>query len=192
MTNRQCFALASGVYYLALGVWAGSLAMLAVAAAATFRTIRGSMPEMDASIQNMIAGSIVGNAIAGLAVIQIICALLAGGVLLLQCTAFADRVAGGLVNKLRIALVLLPIVILVADRLVISPRLHANRQAMHGEVDQNVRAAAKASFDQYHKLSEKAAGAMMFLVAVAMLVSPFVLGATDPRRALEQDHGEKE
>jgi hypothetical protein len=52
--------------------------------------------------------------------------------------------------------------------------MHTLRQGMHDQANAN-RDADKAAFDRYHKLSERITGGAMFMLAGALLVSPFVL-----------------
>ena len=52
--------------------------------------------------------------------------------------------------------------------------LHELRERMHDEANPQ-REGDRAAFDRYHKLSERVTGAAMFMLAGALLVSPFVL-----------------
>src|SRR5690348_5023022 len=102
--------------------------MLAIAAAVTFRTVRELQPSSNAPPYNapalaekapvIIAGNVVGHTLRALAVLQLICAAIAIACMLLQNSAFAGQIHGGpshWVNLLRIALIVLPVVIVVVD-----------------------------------------------------------------------------
>lgn len=162
----------TGLYYLFLGLWFGAMVMLAVTAAVTFKTVRAQMPDATETAQNMFAGSIVGNVIDALAVIQIVCA--AG---ILVCVALLwKRASPGIANKLRLACIAACIALLAGDRLHINPTVHAHRVVMHDpQAAPAVRDAAKVQFDRYHKFSERIGGAQIFILAGTILISPFAL-----------------
>jgi hypothetical protein len=191
MNSMLAFRLVQGFYWLFLGAWFGALVMLVIAAAITFKTVRSYQPVITTAPYNdpglnaphadVLAGGVVGNVLRGLAVVQIVCAL---GVLLcivLQCTAFADRLAGGLTglpNLLRILLVAVPVLCLAIDVSIISPRVwHYRVQMYNPALSVEVRAAARQQFDVYHKLDERVVGTGMFALAAAILASAFVLHA---------------
>jgi hypothetical protein len=185
------FRIVQGFYWLGLGTWFGAMLMLVIAAAVTFKTVRAHQPTIGVAPYNdpmlaehhssILAGGIVGNVLRALSTLQIICAVIVVTAVVLQCTVFADRLAGpvwGAANLLRIALIAVPIVVVAVDRLHITPTVWQHRAVMYdpGQPAES-RAQARAGFDRYHKLSERVVGAAMFMLAAAVLVSPFVLHA---------------
>ncbi len=115
--------LVTGIYYLALGAWLGALVMLATGAAATFQTVRATQAHLSADQQNRLAGSIVGNSITGLGVIQISCAAAAVVCVLLQCTIWKRFLAGKPANSVRLALLAVIVLAMGADRAIVDPAL---------------------------------------------------------------------
>jgi hypothetical protein len=123
----------------------------------------------------MLAGGIVGNVIRhGLTNIQMVSGAAVAICALVQCTVFRDRVRRGWLNRLRVALIALPLAVVVFDVAHISPTMHELRGRMHDEANPQ-RQADRAAFDRYHKLSERVTGTAMFMLGGALLVSPFVL-----------------
>ncbi|MCX5658966.1 MAG: hypothetical protein NTW19_04500 [Planctomycetota bacterium] len=193
MKASYLFRVVQGFYWLGLGAWFGGLVMLAITAAITFRTVREYQPtienwpqyqpamaEHDAPI---LAGGIVGNVLHGLAAMQIVCAAFVGGCVVLQCTVFKKQLVGGptgRANLLRVALVVLPVGVLAADQLVISPRIWTQREAMYdSDQPEAVRTEAHAEFDRLHKLDERVVGVSVWLLAGAVFASTFAF-KTEP------------
>jgi hypothetical protein len=175
VSSLRAYRWTSGFYQLFLGLWFGAIVMLVFAAAITFATVRGELPQWTETQQNILAGGIVGNVIRnGLTMIQLTCAVVVAVCMLLQAVVFGDRLRHGWLNRLRVALIAIPIVIVITDVAYISPTMHTLRQGMHDQANAN-RDADKAAFDRYHKLSERITGGAMFMLAGALLVSPFVL-----------------
>ncbi len=180
MGSAVGFRFVQGVYWLFLGTWFGAIVMLVVSAAIIFKTVRGYEPTIQAAPYNefpdkaadILAGGTVGQILAGLAVIQLVCAATVLLCAVVQSTVFADRVVGGVtgwLNVLRIALLLGPMVILAADQLLITPRLGQHRQIMYdAKQPESARAAARQQFDHLHELDERVVGlaAIMLLAAI--------------------------
>lgn len=189
MGNGTAYRLTLGGYWLFLGVWIGAMVMLAVGAGITFKTVRDYQPTLhkapydDPALADraaaILAGGIVGNTLKGLAVIQMACAAVVVVSIIAQCTLFARRLRGGAtgwLNIARVALVVLPVAVLAADRLVVTPRVWELRQTMYDPSRTvETRAAAKAEFDRYHKMNERMVGLATLMLAGAMLTSAFVL-----------------
>lgn len=163
--------IVNGIYYTFAGLWFGAMVMLAISAAVTFKTVRAQMPAAEPAAQNIFAGNIVGNLIDALAVVQMICAVVIVVCIILQSTAFSYQLKRGMVNYLRVALLLVPVALLAFDRLHVNPTIRIHRAAMVETND----ADAKAAFDQYHTLAERLGGATTFLLAGAILISPLAL-----------------
>ena len=195
MASVQAWRAVQGAYWLALGTWFGALIMLAIAAATTFQTVAEHRPllappgaaratatmfEATAQSGTALAGTIVGRSIDRLRVLQWICAAAAVAALGLQHTAFARRLPrsglGQWMNTLRVALVLLPALILVADTVHINPQLKQQRRIRNDVIATPAQAqAARASFDRYHHLSERLLSVQVFMLGAAVLASSFAL-----------------
>jgi hypothetical protein len=130
---------------------------------------------MTPEAQNRLAGSIVGSAIDKLAVVEMICAAVIVCCVLLQSTVFKKQLGGRKINAVRIALLVLVIVVLGADRLVVAPTLHQHRSIMHTAIDETTILQSKAIFDSMHQWSVRLASTSMLLLAAATLISPFAL-----------------
>lgn len=177
-------------YHLALGTWFGAMVMLVIAAAITFKTVAAYQPTLSTppwgelsdletapkyplSVR-ILAGGIVGNVLKGLAVVQAICA-----VLVVLCAALQwafGWTGGGWANLARMGLLAVPIVVLVADVTVISPRVWRHRQVMYDPARPGEeRLVAKAAFDRLHKLNERLVGAAALSLAAALVVSAWTL-----------------
>jgi len=200
--NLTGFRLTQGFYWLFLGVWVGALVMLAISAAVTFKTVReyqptlGLAPYSDAALApdapGILAGAITGKALRGLAKLQMVCAAVAAVCVLLQCTAFRPMLASGVcgrMNLLRIALVALPIAVLAADQLAITPRIWEHRTVMYDpNLSPEQRTAARTEFQTYHKLSERIVGVAVLSLVAAVLVSPFAFrGQPEPSQPTGKD-----
>lgn len=188
--------LNNGLYYLSLGAWFGAIVMLAISAAATFKTMRGYGPIIPGEPWNqpglaerapvILAGAAVGASLTGLKVVQTICAIIACATAALQCSVFSDYLTShrrsGL-NILRLLLLAVPVVLLLLNVFHITPRTIQERDIMWDmQQTQQVRDDANARFQTYHKLSERTTGAAGFSLAAAVLVSSLVLGSRARQR----------
>lgn len=189
-TKRNAFAVVTGVYTLALGVWVGALVMLAVGAAVTFRTTRSFNPSLPSPYDSpaladrasqILAGGIVGNMIDALSRVQIVCGVIAAACVLLQAIAFREALANrgrSWMNLVRVICIAVPLVNVAFERLHLNPAIHDLRAAMYDtRVSEEFRVSAKAEFDRYHKLSERTTGGAAMLLMIAVLVSPLALTA---------------
>ena len=180
------FRLTQGFYYLFLGTWLGALVMLALAAAITFHTLRDLKAttavepyhSLSAAEQpSALAGAVVGNVLHGLAVVQVVCAVGAVGCILLQHTVWAGHLAGGRAapaNITRLILLALPVLILLLDVAVISPRIWQQRDLMYDpHRPAELRQAARQRFDRLHHLDERVVGGATVALAAGILVSGF-------------------
>ncbi len=191
-TKKRCDCgifggLVNATYWLGLGVWLGGLIMLAVGAAITFKTSREvgpvllqpeyNLPEMAGQASNTFAGLIVGNVIKGLTVVQVICAVLVFGALGLQYwTERKALKARPKLNKVRVVLLLVPLLALAVSMGYVMPRMWEERQAMYNpESTVDARKEARGRFDVLHKLSERSVGAGAVCLILAGLASGVVL-----------------
>jgi hypothetical protein len=187
--------LGQGLFYLALGAWFGAMVMLAIGAAAAFTTTRGLDPTLGAAPWNqpglveqsssILAGSIVGKSLQGLAVVQIVCACAAVLGLISQCTFHRNYLLGGarsITNIVRIILIAIPVLILLADLLYFTPQIYHWRDIMWDmNQTQAVRVEAHEHFDHFHHLTERVVGFSCLSLIGAVLASALVLRITpDP------------
>lgn len=198
MNRLAVFRLTQGVYWLSLGAWFGAVVMLVIAAAITFGTVRQFHPALGLEPYNhpslvdraapILAGSVVGNMLKGLALIQSVCAASVIGCVVLQCTVFREHIQGGMrgwPNLLRVVLIAGPIAILAADRLVLTPRVWEQRNAMYDQnTSDEARSTAKGRFDRLHMLNERAVGASGIMLVGAVFVSAFALHGSERRSAI--------
>lgn len=188
--KRNAYAVVTGVYTLALGVWVGALVMLAVGAAVTFRTTRAynpslpapyDSPELAGRASQILAGGIVGNMIDALSRVQIICGVVAAVCVLVQMCVFRTALAGrgkSWMNLVRVICIAVPLVNVAFERFYLNPAIHELRAAMYDtSVSDQFRASAKLEFDRLHQLSERTTGGAALLLMIAMLVSPLALTA---------------
>ncbi|MEX0653189.1 MAG: DUF4149 domain-containing protein [Phycisphaeraceae bacterium] len=197
MRRATAFRLTQGVYYLALGAWFGALVMLVVAAATTFRTLEALVPaaETGAGAASMVsgrglAGTVVGETIRGLNVVQMVCGVTALVCLALQVTLFRDRLAGAgrsRVNALRGLLVAGAFAVLLANVFWIGPGVRTARAAMDDAAAPAAeREQMRADFQWYHRLSERTTGGAGLMLAVAVVISPFAFRMTPAPAVVER------
>ena len=177
MNRHTGFRLTQGVYHLALGVWAGAMLMLAVGAMQTFAAVRAHGEALQGLTPEALAGAVVGRMIAGLTVVQMVCAVAVAGAVLLQHVSFGWALRGGRLgwaNLTRLILIGLPMAVLMLNVLVISPAVWEHREAMYdaGQPTER-REAARERFAVYHRLSERTHGVALLMLAGAIVVSPF-------------------
>lgn len=184
--------LTNGLYFLGLGTWFGAIVMLAISAAATFQTVRAfeptlhvapwNQPELASRAPSVLAGAIVGSSLNGLRVVQIICATIVILTLIAQhtlfrnylsCTRFSKR------NITRLLLIAVPVIVLLLNIFWITPNVLTHRDAMWDmTTSQAQRQQAQASFDRFHKLSERSVGMAAMALAGSVLISSLVLGSS--------------
>lgn len=187
MRGVFCFRLLQGVYWLLLGTWFGAIVMLIVSAGLMFKAMRIYDPSISIEPFNqfpdraaeILAGATVGHVLVGLAVIQAVCAIGVICCTTLQCTMFTDRIVGGVIgwrNLLRLVLLIGPILLLIIDVWILTPRIWHHREAMYDiNTVESTRFVARERFDRLHKLDEKVVvgGAAMLLAVI--FVSSFTL-----------------
>ncbi len=192
MTGQTALRATQGIYWLFLGLWLGCMIMLAVGAAITFKTVKSYEPTIGQARYNhpdlrdrasgILAGGITGNILKALAVIQGICIAVLMICIIVQCTVFADYLAGGVrsaANLLRIALIALPILIFGVDTLVLSHRIWTYRETMYDPAQTVAqRDEAKSHFDRLHSINVRMGGVATVCLIAAVLVSPFAFTYT--------------
>lgn len=196
MNDLHLLRITVGGWWLALGVWLGAMVMLALAAAATFRAVRSFEPTINAPghvaaddpaaprHSDIIAGAVVGRSLRSLSMLQRLCAFVAVACLIVQTSVLAHHLAGGAwgwPNVLRMIFIALPVLILLADIYVVSPRVWSLREQMldpAATVEQ--RAVARTEFQDAHKLNENMHKAATLLLAGAVIVSAVALHPARP------------
>ncbi len=150
------------IYWLAVSTWFGSVIFIALAAPIIFRTVRESNPIMtdvlSVNLQGqhatLLAGSIVGNLLARLSVIQLGCA----GIILITTvlrffTADMARM-NWLVAILRLGLCVAAAGVVAYDRFIIGRRITKSRSEYIEHADEpEVANPAKDRFDADHRRS---------------------------------------
>jgi hypothetical protein len=195
--RQAAYRLHLGLYYLALGLWLGSLALFALVAMPLFYRMRLYQPQitatppgsppMDGPAAQIIAGDIASRSLANLATVQIIAAVAVVALVALQCTIFRRwmaRAVTSATNLVRLALLGLALAALVVQLSVVSPRMHELRPKMYApEASAQQRAERRATFEWYHTYSERSQSAVVMLLTGAVLLSPFVLTTTPAGRS---------
>ena len=180
--------IVQGVYWLALGVWAGAIVMVGITAATAFRTAPtldltvGVAPYSDPAFADeagvIVAGQIMMRVFSHLSTVQLICAIAAVVCMALQSTVCAGRLLrrAPVLNMLRMALVLVPTAFVLLDRYWLSRAMRAAYATMYDlSLDAAARLAASETFDFYHIVSERMLQGSLFMLIAAVLISPFVL-----------------
>ena len=183
------FRLSQGLFYLSAGVWLGALVMLVVTASATFATVRAYQPalpielELAGEADAILAGAIVGRSLDRLMVVQLVCAAGACLALTLEHTRYAGRLARrgrSAAARVRSLALLVAVVMVAANLAWIGPGVWQSRAVMYdASASGQERAAARAVFDRYHRLSERTHGLAALALAGALLAGPFVAGKGD-------------
>lgn len=201
MRSLAAWRTVQGLYWLTLGIWLGALVMLVIAAAATFHTVSEYQPILPAhpahepvtSVRavNTLAGAIVGKSLDNLRWMQWICAIATMVCLVLQSTVIANRrlsISGQWINTLRIVLVMMPVLILVADTAVISPKMKQERKSMHDLTQPSPQIErARHAFDRYHDLSQRLFTVQLVMLGCAALASAFVPDGAKTHAAASRD-----
>jgi hypothetical protein len=168
-------------YWLALSIWFGGVFSIALAAPIVFRTVRESNPvltnvlsvNLEGQHATLLAGSIVGNLLARLARIELLCA----GVLLLAMVAqfFLIDLGGNNRNAatLRWCLYLTALAIVIYDWRVVWPRITRFRDQYIEHADEpDIANPAKEQFDHEHHRS-----VMLLTVRLGLLLGLIVFSS---------------
>ncbi|MCC7147345.1 MAG: hypothetical protein IT443_12940 [Phycisphaeraceae bacterium] len=185
MSSLTGFRLTQAAYWLSLGLWVGALVAVAIAAAVIFKTIRAHEPtigiepyrQLPERAGDILAGAAVGQTLRALAILQRGCAVVLVICVVLQCAFFADRLAGGAGgwrNVLRVGLLALPMMILMVDLWLVSPRIWTLRGAMYDpQRTPEARALFRVRFMFWHQTSERLVGSAAVLLVAATVASSF-------------------
>ncbi|QDU34733.1 hypothetical protein KS4_28070 [Poriferisphaera corsica] len=175
--------LIQSFYYLFLGSWLGSLIMLALTAAASFKTLRTyqaipgiepyNLPIFANKYPEILAGAVVGQSVEYLTLFQIICAI--GTFLALFLNYTINRKQNRkLPSFIRTTLYLLTVATLLIHIFLTAPSMNSLRDKIYNpDITQTDRDAAYTKFQSLHKFSERSTGSAVFLLAAIILISPF-------------------
>lgn len=185
----------NGIYYLALATWFGSMVMMAIGAAVTFKTLAALGPDISTPPYNhpsfagrvpaIIAGVVTGRVIQALVIVETICALVIVVCTALQCGVLSDRLIVGRVrskaNYFRLAALAFPIVLLMIESVYVAPRAFELRDTMYNvDISESQRAAAHEKFKKVHRLNTEIAAAITLSLGAAIFLSGFALADGDP------------
>ena len=191
MSRSDLFQLVQILYWLALATWFGGVLFIALAAPVVFKTVRESNPvlphvlsvNLEGQHGTLLAGSIVGNLIARLARLQLVCA----GLLLLALVAhfFLANLEGA--NRtaaiIRTALLLAAGGLALYDGWAVWPQLWRHRQEFIDHADEpEVANPAKDEFDRGQRRSVTLLMGVLFLLLGVILFS----GNITPRSGAPQ------
>ena len=188
MSRADVFQLVQVAYWLALATWFGSVLFVAIAAPVVFRTIRDSNPvlphvlsvNLEGQHGTLLAGEIVGNILARLARLQLVCA----GALLLALVAqfFLADLSGANQSAaiIRTALYLAAAGLALYDAYGLWPQVWKHRQEFIDHADEpEVANPAKDKFVAGQRRSLGLLMAVQFLLLGVILFS----GNITPRRS---------
>jgi hypothetical protein len=187
MSRADLFQLVQILYWLALATWFGGVLFVAIAAPVILRTVREANPvlpdvlsvNLEAQHGTLLASSIVGNVLARLGPLQIICA----AALLLATAAhfFLANIEGA--NRtaaiIRTALIIVAAALAALDAWVVWPQIWRQRQQYIEHADEpEVANPALDEFDRGQRRSLVLLMSVLFLLVGIILFS----GNITPRR----------
>ena len=164
------------LYWIALATWFGGVLFILVAAPIVFRTVRENDPllptvlsvNMEGQHGTLLAGTIMGNLLAALTRIELICAV--GLLVTLVAQWFMIRPSGGaalLSAIVRSALYVAVVVFVLYDWRVVWPRVWKYRQEFLDNADEPEKAnPAKDQFDRYQRESVN-----LLMIRLALLLA---------------------
>ena len=186
------------IYWLALSTWFGSVIFIMLAAPTIFRTVRESNPvltnvlsvNLEGQHATLLAGSIVGNLLARLSIVQLSCA---GVILICTILQFFTADMQGMnrwVAILRLVLCVAAAGVVAYDRFVIWPRITKSRTEYIDHADEpEVANPAKDRFDAEHRRSMTlmmiTLGLLLLLIMYSANVQPAAPAGTAPAPAVE-------
>jgi hypothetical protein len=175
------FQLVQVVYWLALSTWFGGVLFIAVAAQVVFRTVKENNPilphvlsaNLEGQHGTLLAGTIIGNLIAVLSRIELVCS----GILLVTIVAQWFLIDVGVSSNrlslfVRSAFYLAATVIVVYDWRILWPKIWKNRQQFIDNADDPERAnPAREDFHRYQRESLSLLSILFFLLLGIVLFS---------------------
>jgi len=179
------FQLIQIIFWLAASTWFGAVIFLAISAPIVFRTVREANPvlphvlsvNLEGQHATLLAGSIVGNLLARLGVIQLGCA---GVVLVTSLLQFLFANTGGpnvYVGIFRCIICIIAAAVVAYDRFFIWPKILRSRAEYVDHADEPELAnPAKDRFDAHHRQSMTlmmvTLGCLLLLIMYSANVQP--------------------
>lgn len=174
------FAAVQIAYWLALSTWFGGVLFVAVAAPVVFRIVRDADPtlpkvlsvNLDGQHAMLLAGSIIGEILATLTRVQLICAGVLAAALIGQWVLTLPTGANLIAPLLRTLLFLAAAALLIYEWRFIWPRVVEHRQTYIDHADEpDIANPAKDQFDAAHQESVVVLRNMLFLLLGVILFS---------------------
>lgn len=168
------------LYWLALATWFGGVLFVAIAAPSIFRTVRKSKPILpdilSANLKEqhatLLAGTIVGNLLARLTTVQLVCAavLIVTGIAQLFVIDLSDR--NGVAAILRSVMLIIAVALVVYHWLIIWPELLKYRGEYIANADEpEIANPARERFDVAHRRSVMILQVVLFMLLGMILFS---------------------
>jgi hypothetical protein len=167
------FQLVQILYWLALSTWFGSVLFIAVAAPIIFRSVRELNPilpnvlsvNLEGQHGELVAGTVVGNLLARLAQIEIVCAGALLVVLIMHPFVIETSDAARVPAILRTLMFIAAAALVLIDRSVLWPKIwHARQEYLDHADEPEVANPAKDRFDQEQRHSVMLMQAVLFLL----------------------------
>ena len=173
------FELVQIVYWLALATWFGGVLFIAIAAPIIFRTVREGNPllptvlsvNLEGQHSTLLAGSIVGNLLAALMRVELICA---GAILVTMAIQLSLRWQDWAAAAPRVAMFVAAVVFTIYQWRVVWPRIEKYRQEYIEHADEpEVANPAREQFDKYHRES-----VLILTIVLALLLGMIVFSTS--------------
>jgi hypothetical protein len=176
----MAFQFVQILYWLALATWFGGVLFVAVAAPSIFRTVRKSKPilpdvlsvNLEGQHATLLAGAIVGNLLARLAQVELVCAgvLVLTGIAQLFVIDLSDR--NGVAAILRAVMLVGAVALVLYHWRIVWPRILRFRGEYIAHADEPELAnPAKEQFDAEHRRSVLLLQGVLFLLLGMILFS---------------------
>lgn len=167
-------------WWLGLSTWFGGVLFIAIAAPVIFRTIRENKPILPTVLSvnledqhgTLLAGTIVGNLLALLSKVQMVCAGVLTACYVLQF--FVVDLSGSNLTAaiVRGILLFIAIAIVIYDRWRVWPELQLQRTTyLDNADDPDIANPARERFDLQHRLSVALLSTLLFLLLGVILFS---------------------
>lgn len=169
------------IYWLALASWFGGVLFVFVAAQVIFRTIAENKPvlphvlsvNLEGQHGTLLAGTIVGNLLAVVTRIALVCASMLAMVITLQWILLFQYESSNLLSSLlRTALLLMAAGVTVYDRRLVWPKIWKHRQEFIDHADDpDVANPAKEKFDYFQRESQMLLSILLMLLLGMVIFS---------------------
>jgi hypothetical protein len=175
------FSIVQIIYWISLSTWFGGVLFVAMAAPIIFRVVREQKPllpmVLSVNLENqhaeLLAGTIVGNLLAMLGRVELVCA---GGVLvgLIGQWTLTDHGPSGPLTPIiiRVSLFVAATAMVVYDWRIVWPRISKYHQEYVEHADEpEIANLAKENFDRYHRESVNVLSIVLLLLLGLVLFS---------------------